>query len=137
MTFTDNGTTTLGSSALSTTAGVTTASILVHRVFPLAATPSLPPISEAPASWGVPPPPQATVTVSQAATKPRPRHLGEPPPPTGQSVTLTATVLPTTGAGETGTVTFLDDGTSIGTGSVSNGQATADHHGPCRWAPTS
>ena len=37
---------------------------------------------------------------------------------------LTATVFPTTGSGETGSVTFFDDGTPIGTSSVSNGQAT-------------
>ena len=42
----------------------------------------------------------------------------------GQPVTLTATVFPTTGSGETGTVTFFDNGTRIGTGDVSNGQAT-------------
>jgi hypothetical protein len=42
----------------------------------------------------------------------------------GQPVTLTATVFPTTGSGETGVVTFYDDGAPIGTSSVSNGQAT-------------
>jgi hypothetical protein len=39
----------------------------------------------------------------------------------GQSTTFTATV---TGSGATGTVTFLDGGTSIGSGSVSGGKAT-------------
>ncbi len=39
-------------------------------------------------------------------------------------MTLTATVFPTTGSGETGVVTFYDDGAPIGTSSVSNGQAT-------------
>ena len=42
----------------------------------------------------------------------------------GQPVTITASVFPATGSGETGTVTFFDDGTVIGSGSVSNGQAT-------------
>ena len=40
---------------------------------------------------------------------------------TGQSITLTATV---TGTSPTGTVTFMDGGTSLGTGSVSAGKAT-------------
>ena len=39
-------------------------------------------------------------------------------------MTFTATVFPTTGSGETGTVTFFDNGVAIGTSSVSNGQAT-------------
>ncbi len=42
----------------------------------------------------------------------------------GQPVTITASVFPATGSGETGTVTFLYDGAVIGSGSVSNGQAT-------------
>ncbi len=39
-------------------------------------------------------------------------------------MTFTATVFPTTGSGETGTVTFFDDGARIGTATVVNGQAT-------------
>ena len=46
------------------------------------------------------------------------------PSNSGQSVTFTATITPTTGSGETGTVTFFDNGSQIGTGSVSTGQAT-------------
>jgi hypothetical protein len=42
----------------------------------------------------------------------------------GQPVSLTATVFPTTGSGETGRVTFFENDVAIGTGSVSNGQAT-------------
>ena len=42
----------------------------------------------------------------------------------GQPVTITASVFPATGSGETGTVTFFYDGAVIGSGSVSNGQAT-------------
>ena len=46
------------------------------------------------------------------------------PSTSGQSVTFTATVTPVSGSGETGTVTFYDNGSSIGTGSVSGGTAT-------------
>jgi hypothetical protein len=46
------------------------------------------------------------------------------PSTAGQPLTLTATVFPTTGSGETGTVTFFANGTRIGTSAVSNGQAT-------------
>jgi hypothetical protein len=46
------------------------------------------------------------------------------PSTAGQPLTLTATVFPTTGSGETGTVTFFENGTRIGTSAVSNGQAT-------------
>ncbi len=41
----------------------------------------------------------------------------------GEPVTLSATVFPATGFGETGNVTFYDNGAPVGTGSVSNGQA--------------
>jgi trimeric autotransporter adhesin len=65
----------------------------------------------------------ASVTVSRAPTT-----LGlltaDNPSAAGQSVTLTATVFPTTGSGETGTIRFFDNGTPIGTSTVSNGQAT-------------
>ena len=43
----------------------------------------------------------------------------------GQSVTFTATVTPTSGSGTpTGTVTFLDGGSQIGTGTLTNGVAS-------------
>jgi hypothetical protein len=42
----------------------------------------------------------------------------------GQPVSLTVTIFPTTGSGETGQVTFFENNVAIGTGSVSNGQAT-------------
>jgi hypothetical protein len=43
----------------------------------------------------------------------------------GQSLTLTATVAPASGSGTpTGTVTFLDDGVSIGSATLSNGSST-------------
>jgi hypothetical protein len=47
-------------------------------------------------------------------------------PTAGQAVKLTATVAPATGSGNpSGTVTFYDGTTSIGTGTVSSGSATA------------
>ena len=46
-------------------------------------------------------------------------------PTAGQSVTFTATVAPTTGSGmPTGTVTFLDGNTTLGTGTLSSGAAS-------------
>jgi hypothetical protein len=63
------------------------------------------------------------VTVNQASTV---LGLGSSVNPSapGLPVTFTATVFPATGSGETGTVTFFQDGTAIGSASVSNGQAT-------------
>ncbi len=122
VTFTDNGTTALGSSALSTTAGVTTASILVTSL-PVGGDSITASYGGSSGFLGSATTTAATVTVSQAATS---LDLGTSVNPStyGQSVTLTATVLPTTGSGETGTVTFLDNGSPFGNGSVSNGQAT-------------
>ncbi len=46
-------------------------------------------------------------------------------PTQGQSVTLTASVAPASGSGTpTGTVTFFDGATQLGTGTLSSGQAT-------------
>jgi len=122
VTFTDNGTTTLGTSTLSTTAGVTTASILVTTLpvgtdlISASYSPGAGFLASATTT-------SASVAVSQATTT-----LGllsnANPSTFGQSVTFTATVFPATGSGETGTVTFFDNGTSIGTGGVSNGQTT-------------
>jgi hypothetical protein len=42
----------------------------------------------------------------------------------GTPTTLTANVFPTTGSGETGTVTFFENGVRIGTSPVTSGQAT-------------
>jgi len=56
-----------------------------------------------------------TTTLTLSPTAPTP----------GQSVTFTATLAPTTGSGSpTGTVTFLDGTTAIGTGSLAAGVAT-------------
>jgi hypothetical protein len=46
------------------------------------------------------------------------------PTSTGQATTFTATVFPTTGSGETGTVTYFADGSRIGSSAVVHGQAT-------------
>jgi len=119
--FSLNGTP-LGTSVVSTTSGVTSASMLLTTL-PLGS-------DSVTASYGggagflassstaTPP-----ITVTKASTT-----LGvlasADPSTAGQPVMLTATVFPTTGSGETGSVTFFDDGTPIGTSSVSNGQAT-------------
>ncbi len=42
----------------------------------------------------------------------------------GTPTTLTANVFPSTGSGETGTVTFFENGERLGTSPVTNGQAT-------------
>jgi hypothetical protein len=112
----------LGTSVLSTTNGITTASMLLTTL----------PIGSdsvtasygggagflASSSSGA-----GSVTVTKATTT-----LGllssANPSTAGQPLTLTATVFPTTGSGETGTVTFFENGTRIGTSAVSNGQAT-------------
>ncbi len=120
VTFLDNGTTTLGSSVLTTTDGVTTASMLLTTlpVGPNSITASYGAGVGGLASSSEP----ESLSVSRSPTflvlgsSDNPYILGEP-------VTLSATVFPTTGFGETGNVTFYDNGTPIGTGTVSNGQA--------------
>ncbi len=121
VTFTADGTA-LGTSTLSTTDGVTSASMLVT---------TLPVGSDSvTASYGggagflASSSDNATaVTVTRASTT-----LGifdsANPSTAGQPLALTATVFPTTGSGETGAVTFFDNGNRIGTDLISNGQAT-------------
>jgi hypothetical protein len=65
----------------------------------------------------------AVVSVTDASTTLGILASNNPSTP-GQPVTLTATVFPTTGSGETGLVSFFDNGDLIGTGAVTNGQAT-------------
>ncbi len=121
VTFSVNGTT-LGTSTLTTTDGVTSASMLTTTL-PVGA-------DSVVASFGgnadfLPSESTgaASVTVSRASTT-----LGllssDNPIPIGQSTTFTATVFPATGSGETGVVSFFADGSRIGTGQVVNGQAT-------------
>jgi len=121
VTFSDNGAP-LGTSTLTTSGGVTTTSMLLTTL-PLG-------VNSITASYGGDPDfgvsvsgSAAPVTVSRAPTT---LGLGSSANPAtlGQPVTITASVFPATGSGETGTVTFLYDGTVIGSGSVSNGQAT-------------
>jgi large repetitive protein len=121
VTFADDGTP-LGTSTLTTTAGVTTTSMLLTTL-PLG-------VNTITASYGGDPDfgasvsgTAALVTVNQAPTD---LGLGSSVNPStlGQPVTITASVFPATGSGETGTVAFLYDDTVIGSASVSNGQAT-------------
>jgi hypothetical protein len=65
----------------------------------------------------------APVTVSRATTVLSLGSSDDPSTP-GQPVTFTATLFPSTGSGETGTVTFFYESTVIGIAGVSNGQAT-------------
>ena len=118
VTFTD-GSTTLGSSVLSTTDGTTSASMLVTTL-PVGANPITASYDDpglAAGSSGT-----TAVVVSRAptslgiASSDNPYVFGEP-------VTLSATVFPVTGFGEAGTVTFYDNGSVIGTAEVSYGQA--------------
>ena len=120
VTFTDNGTP-IGTSTLSTDGGVTTTSMLLTTL-PLG-------VNAIGASFvgnldfGTSTSTSALVTVSRATTE---LSLGssDNPSTAGQPVTLTASVLTSTGSGETGTVTFSYEGMVIGAANVSNGQAT-------------
>ena len=120
VTFTDNGAA-LGTSILTTTEGVTTTSMLTTTL-PLghnAIAASYGGDTDVAASSSTT---AAPVTVSQAPTD---LGLGSSlnPALSGQPVTLTASVFPATGSGETGTVTFFANGAALGSASVSNGQA--------------
>ena len=121
VTFTDNGTT-LGSSTLTTTAGVTTASML-STTLPVGSD-----VVVASFDGGADFLASSTTTAVRVAVARAPTSLGlltsTNPSTSTQPVTLTAIVFPATGSGETGTVTFFDDGDPIGTSSVSNSQAT-------------
>ncbi len=121
VTFTVNGTT-LGTSLLSTTGGVTTTSMLVTTL-PVGSD-SITASFDGSADFLA----SSSTAATPFAVSEAPTSLGLltslNPSPFAQSVTLTATAFPTTGSGETGTVTFFDNGTAIGTSSVSNGQAT-------------
>jgi large repetitive protein len=116
------GGTVLGDSVLSTENGVSSASMLLTTL-PIGSDPVTASFDGSTsflpsASTGA-----AVVTVTMAQTTLGLLGPADPPAP-GQPTTLTATVFPATGSGETGTVTFFDNGTRIGTSPVSNGQAT-------------
>ena len=111
----------LGNSVVSTTDGVSSASMLLTTL-PLGSdsvTASYGGSADFLASTSV----GSTVTVTKAMTTLGLLASTNPSTP-GQPATLTATVFPGTGSGETGTVSFFDNGTPIGTGPVTNGQAT-------------
>ncbi len=121
VTFTVNGTT-LGSSTLSTTDGVTSASMLITTL-PVGSDSVVATYGGGAGFLASSSTSAATVAVSRASTTLGLIGSADPSAP-GRPVTLTATVFPTTGSGETGVVTFFDDGARIGTSRVSNGQAT-------------
>jgi hypothetical protein len=120
VTFTDDGTP-IGTSTLSTTGDVTTTSMLLTTL-PLGVN-SIGASFAGDSDFGASTSGASLVTVSRATTE---LSLGssDDPSTSGEPVTLTASVLPSTGSGETGTVTFSYEGSVIGTASVSNGQAT-------------
>ncbi|HWF14564.1 MAG TPA: Ig-like domain-containing protein [Acidimicrobiales bacterium] len=120
VTFTDDGAP-IGTSVLTTTAGVTTTSMLLTTL-PLGVN-SITASFGGDSDFGASTSGTALVTVSQAPTD---VELGSSvnPSTSGQPLTFTARVFPATGSGETGTVTFSYNGTVIGSGNVSDGQAS-------------
>jgi hypothetical protein len=119
VTFFDNGTS-IGTGPVSTTSGVTTATLststLALGTHPITA--SYGGDANFKASPVSSPALDQAVTASSSATT---LASSLNPSNYGQSVKLTATIAPGAGASgnPTGTVTFLDNGTSIGTGPVS------------------
>jgi hypothetical protein len=121
VTFSVNGTA-LGSSTLSSADGVTSASMLITTL-PVGSDSVVATYGGGAGFLASSSTSAATVAVSRASTTLGLIGSADPSAP-GRPVTLTATVFPTTGSGETGVVTFYDDGARIGTSRVSNGQAT-------------
>ncbi len=119
VTFTD-GSTTLGSSVLSTTDGTTSASMLVTTL-PVGANPITASYAAGPGL------PAGSSGATAVAVGRSPTSLGiassDNPYVFGEQVTLSATVFPVTGFGEAGTITFYDNGTALGTADVAYGQA--------------
>jgi hypothetical protein len=120
VTFTDNGTI-VGTSTLTTSDGVTTTSMLLTTL-PLGGN-SIGASFAGDASFGASASGTALVTVDRATTALN-VVSSDGLTTSGEAVTFIANVFPTTGSGETGTVTFFYDGAWIGSASVSNGQAT-------------
>ena len=118
--FTLNGSP-LGTSVVSTTSGVSSASMLLTTL-PMGS-------DSVTASYGGSPDFLASsadatsVVVTKASTTLGLLAATDPSTP-GTPTTLTANVFPATGSGETGTVTFFENGARIGTSPVTNGQAT-------------
>ena len=121
VTFVDNGSTTIGSGSVSTTAGVTTATLDISNLgagfHSVTATYNGDTTFTTSTSSS-----PATLTVAEAITS-MSLSSSANPSVVGQSVTFTAT-LSSSASGETGTVDFADSGVTIGSESVSGGQAT-------------
>jgi Bacterial Ig-like domain (group 3) len=119
--FTLDGTP-LGTSVVSTSNGVSSASMLLTTL-PLGQDSVTASYSGSPDFITSSTPDPTSVLVTKASST-----LGlldsADPSIAGDPTTLTATVFPSTGSGETGTVAFLDNGVRIGTSPVTNGQAT-------------
>jgi large repetitive protein len=122
VTFTDNGTTTLGSSVLFTS-GNTTEAMMLLTTLPVGTNRITATYSGDSAFLPSTTTDGAAVTVDRATTGLLLSGSGSLSMD-GQAVTFTATITSTSGWGETGTVAFRDGGTEIGTGAVSAGQAT-------------
>ena len=123
VTFSVNGTA-LGSSTLSNTDGVTSASMLLTTL-PVGSDSVIASYGGGAGFLASSSTSAATVAVSRAPTTLGLLGSADPSAP-GQPVTLTATVFPTTGSGETGTVRFFDNGTRIGMATVSNAAGHVD-----------
>jgi hypothetical protein len=121
VTFTLNGNP-LGTSVVSTIDGVTSAS-MVLTTLPNGSDPVMATYSGSAAFLPSSSTGAVVVTVTKASTTLGLLAASNPSTP-GHPVILTATVFPTTGSGETGLVTFYDNGHTMGTGSVTNGQVT-------------
>jgi hypothetical protein len=120
VTFKD-GATTLGTVPLSGTSAAFTTSSLAAGSHSITATYS------GDANFGASTSPTLTQVVNQAGVTATTTTLASSVNPSnvGQSVTFTATVAPSGGAGTpTGTVTFTDGAITLGTGTLSGGQAT-------------
>ena len=112
----------LGTSVVSTSNGISSATMLLTTL-PLGSDSVTASYSGSPDFLASSSSGAASVTVSKASTT-----LGllaaADTSTAGEPTTLTATVFPATGSGETGTVTFFENGVRIGTSPVTNGQAT-------------
>ena len=121
VTFSVNGMT-LGSSTLTTSSGVASASMLTTTL-PVGSDSVLATFGGTADFASSVSTSAASVIVSRASTT-----VGllssVNPTSSGQATTFTATVFPTTGSGESGTVAFFSDGSRLGSSAVVHGQAT-------------
>ena len=119
VTFLNNGSS-IGSSTLSTTAGVTTATLTLTTLSAGSDTVTAEYGGTTEFAGSNTPPAGVAVSVAQAGTTTATVTSNLNPSVSGQSVTFTAAItVNAPGAGTpTGTVTFYDNGTAIGTGTV-------------------